>query len=57
MRIVTVYLKSNWAPNGLDWDRGIVRTQDKDHIALSDNEYGLTNRTRKPSLSKAMTSD
>lgn len=45
MRIVTVYLKGNWAPNGLDWDRGIVRTQDKDHITLSDNEYGLKVRT------------
>lgn len=45
MRIVTVHLKGNWAPNGSDWDRGIVRTEDSDRITLSDNEYGLKIRT------------
>lgn len=45
MRIVTVYLKGNWSPRNRDWDRGIVRTQDKERITLSDNEYGLNVRT------------
>lgn len=45
MRIVTVYLKGNWSPRNTDWDRGIVRTQDKERITLSDNEYGLNVRT------------
>jgi len=45
VRIVTVYLKGNWAPGGKDWDRGIVRDQGQKGITLADNEYGLNVRT------------
>lgn len=44
MRIVTVYLKGNWAQSGKDWDRGIVRIQDNNKISIQDNEYGLNVR-------------
>lgn len=48
MRIVTVYLKGDWARpgphSGKDWDRGIVRVQNASTISLQDNEYGLNTR-------------
>lgn len=44
MRIVTVYLKGHWAPGGKDWDRGVVRADERDSIAIADNEYGLNVR-------------
>lgn len=48
MRIVTVYLKGDWARpgrhSGKDWDRGIVRVQNGSTISLQDNEYGLNTR-------------
>lgn len=45
MRIVTVYLKGNWSPSGVDWDRGIVRDQSPNMISLADNDYGKNIRT------------
>lgn len=49
MRIVTVYLKSDWARpgphSGRDWDRGIVQVQTISTIALQDNEYGNNARS------------
>lgn len=45
MRIVTVYLKGNWAQSGKDWDRGIVQVQDNNKISIQDNEYGLNVRS------------
>lgn len=45
MRIITIYLKGYYAPSGKNWDRGIVRVQERDKISLSDNEYGLNIRT------------
>lgn len=48
-RIVTVYLKGDWARpgphSGKDWDRGLVRVQSRDYIMLEDNEYGNNMRT------------
>ena len=44
MRIVTVYLKGEWARpgphSGKDWDRGIVSNQNSSIITLANNEYG-----------------
>jgi hypothetical protein len=44
MRIVTVYLKGEWARpgphSGKDWDRGIVSNQSSSTITLADTEYG-----------------
>lgn len=45
MRIVTVYLKGNWARGEKDWDRGIVRHQTAAMIDLADNEYNLNLRS------------
>lgn len=49
MRIVTVYLKGDWARpghySGRNWDRGIVRAQTPAYLILQDNEYGLNSRT------------
>lgn len=49
MRIVTVYLKGDWATpgphSGKDWDRGMVLVQTKDTISLQDNDYGLRARS------------
>jgi hypothetical protein len=44
VRIVTVYLKGDWARpgphSGKDWDRGIVHRYSESTISLADNEYG-----------------
>ena len=49
MRIVTVYLKGDWAKpgphSGRDWDRGLVRAQTASVISLEDNAYGLNIRS------------
>lgn len=48
-RIVTVYLKGEWARpgphSGNDWDRGYVRVHTREYVSLEDNEYGLNMRT------------
>jgi hypothetical protein len=48
-RVVTVYLKGDYARpgphSGKDWDRGVVRVQTANSIALADNDYGLNIRT------------
>jgi hypothetical protein len=49
MRIVTVYLKGDWARpgphSGKDWDRGIIQIQTINTVTLADNEYGLNTRS------------
>ena len=48
MRIVTIYLKGDYARPGLhsgrDWDRGLLESAASAIVTLADNEYGLNRR-------------